>query len=105
MRVESQQTLVILSPGFPADEGDSTCIPPQQVFVAKLKKLYLALEIVVIAFQYPYKTQPYIWKGVHVIPLNGRNKGKLHRIFTWTRAWRMLKKLEKYSRTLEFLVR
>jgi glycosyltransferase involved in cell wall biosynthesis len=103
MKGESQQTLVILSPGFPADESDSTCIPPQQVFVASLKKLNPALEIVVIAFQYPYKTQPYAWKGVQVIPLNGRNKGKLHRLFTWTRAWRILKKLNKQKNILGLL--
>ena len=95
MKVESRKTLIILSPGFPSDENDSTCIPPQQGFAAALKRLYPSLEIIVIAFQYPFRNGRYSWKGVHVIPLNGRNKGKFRRILIWLKAARILKGLSK----------
>jgi len=103
MKVEPQKTLIILSPGFPSDENDSTCIPPQQVFVAALKDNYPALEIIVIAFQYPFKNQIYQWKGIHVIPLNGKNKGKLQRLFVWLRARKILKKINKEKNVVGLL--
>ena len=95
---ESQKTLIILSPGFPADESDSTCIPPQQVFVAALKKTYPALNIVVLAFQYPFVSGQYEWKGMKVIALAGRNKGRVSRLLIWWKAWKILRRLKaKYD--------
>ena len=103
MKVESRKTLIILSPGFPSDENDSTCIPPQQGFVAALKRLYPSLEIIVIAFQYPFRNGIYNWKGVQVIPLNGQNKGKLKRILIWMTAAGILKKLNKENNIIGLL--
>ncbi|MDR3711703.1 MAG: glycosyltransferase [Puia sp.] len=87
--------LVILSPGFPGSEADSTCIPPQQVFVSQLKKEYPALPILVIAFQYPFAATEYSWNDVRVVSLGGRNRGKLYRVFIWYKAWRLLKKVRR----------
>ena len=47
-------TLVILSPGFAANEADTTCLPPMQLFVKALKEICPGLNIIVIAFQYPF---------------------------------------------------
>jgi len=43
-----QETLVILSPGFPGNEADSTCMPPQQIFVKALRAICPGLEIIVL---------------------------------------------------------
>jgi glycosyltransferase involved in cell wall biosynthesis len=94
MKDDLQKTLVILSPGFPADESDSTCIPPQQVFVAALKKFYPSLNLVVLAFQYPFVSAEYEWKRMKVIALAGRNKGNVNRVLIWWKAWRILRKLK-----------
>jgi len=76
-------TLIILSPGFPKDEDDSTCVPPQQVFVKGLKETFPQLHIVVLAFEYPYKAAKYQWNGIDVIAFGGSNKGGLSRILNW----------------------
>lgn len=76
-------TLIILSPGFPKDEADTTCLPPQQVFIKSLKKTFPALEIVVLAFEYPFKAAQYKWNGVEVVAFGGRNKGGISRILNW----------------------
>ncbi|HWD90114.1 MAG TPA: glycosyltransferase family 4 protein [Mucilaginibacter sp.] len=86
-------TLIILSPGFPKDEADSTCVPPQQVFVKNLKKTYPGLKIVVLAFEYPYKAAEYQWNGVKVFAFGGRNKGGLNRIFNWRKIRAKLREL------------
>jgi glycosyltransferase involved in cell wall biosynthesis len=75
-----QQCLVILTPGFPASESDTTCLPMQQDFIRTLMKLYPKLRIIVLSFQYPYEKKTYQWFGVTVISFNGRNKGGWQRL-------------------------
>ncbi len=91
----AEETLVLLSPGFPANEADTTCLPAHQVFVRALHKNFPALRIIVIAFQYPYVSATYTWNGVSIISLNGAMKGKIHRLLLWRRAWQTLKKINR----------
>jgi glycosyltransferase involved in cell wall biosynthesis len=91
-------TLVILSPGFPANEADSTCLPAQQAFVRALNKNYGDLKIIIVSFQYPFTQAEYTWHGNRVIPLNGRNKGKMHRIAVWVQSWKILQKIKKENK-------
>lgn len=90
-----RETLVILSPGFPKNEADSTCIPALQVFVKGLKGICPGLDIVVLAFQYPFQKSEYQWHGIKVISIGGKNKGGLFHLATWTRAWMILRSLNK----------
>ncbi len=87
--------LVILSPGFPENEADTTCLPAQQSFVRLLRQHYPSLEIVVVAFQYPFTKKAYEWNQITVLPLNGRNRRKPWRLLTWMRAWRTVEQIKK----------
>jgi glycosyltransferase involved in cell wall biosynthesis len=87
-------TLVILSPGFPANEADSTCVPAQQVFVKNLKQNFPQLNIIVLTFQYPYYRSEYLWNDVTVIAFGGRNMGNVFRLFNWIRVWHKLRQLK-----------
>jgi len=98
-----RETLVILSPGFPKNEADSTCMPPQQVFVKSLKAICPGLQIIVIAFQYPFKPGEYKWNGVKVISLAGKNHGGIGRAVTWFKAWTTLKKIDKSNKPIGIL--
>jgi glycosyltransferase involved in cell wall biosynthesis len=94
------ETLVILTPGFPANEADSACMPPQQVFVKALTEVCPGLNVVVVTFHYPFTTAEYKWNGIKVISLGGKDKGGLSRRITWLKASQILKKLNKeYSLT------
>ena len=97
------KTLVILSPGFPADETDSNCMPFPQLFVQTLKQLNPSLNIIVLAFQYPFTATEYRWHEVTVIPFNGRNKGKISRLLIWQAVWKQLKKICKENDVLGIL--
>jgi glycosyltransferase involved in cell wall biosynthesis len=100
---ERIKTLVILSPGFPENEDDSTCVPPQQVFVKSLKQNYPGLHIIVLAFQYPYSSDEYQWNGVTVIPFSGQNKGKLMRLNNWMHIRIALQRLQKQYKLIGLL--
>jgi glycosyltransferase involved in cell wall biosynthesis len=94
---KNRPVLVILSPGFPENEADTACLPAQQDLVRLLRQIRPSLELVIVAFQYPFTGKPYEWNGVPVIPLNGRNRGKLHRLLTLVRAWYTIKRIKKDS--------
>lgn len=96
-------TLVILTPGFPENEADSTCIPPQQIFVKALKQERPELNIVILTLQYPFFTGEYEWNGIRVISFGGENKGKLFRLFGSISIWRTLKRLKNEHPSLQLL--
>lgn len=75
-----KKTLVILTPGFPKDETDSTCLPMQQQLVDTFQKIDPNPDVIVLSFQYPYHNTEYRWRGIRVIPFNGRNKGGIARL-------------------------
>lgn len=100
---ERKKTLVILSPGFPKNEADSTCIPPQQVFVRNLKSQYPALNVIVLAFEYPFYQSSYQWNNVSVISFGGANKGRLTRLNTWRRVQLTLRRLNKQFQLIGLL--
>lgn len=78
-----KNTFIILSPGFAANEADTTCLPAQQLFVQHLHENFPSLNIIVLAFQYPFIKSEYKWKSVQVISFNGSNRGGLKRLHTW----------------------
>jgi glycosyltransferase involved in cell wall biosynthesis len=88
-------TLIILTPGFPENEADSTCIPPQQIFVKALRENNPQLNIIVLTFQYPFFSARYQWNGVDVISFGGTDKGRLYRKVMGVRIWAELKKINK----------
>jgi Glycosyltransferase len=97
------KTLVVLTPGFPKDESDSTCLPERQFFLRSLKKNNHLLKIIVLAFQYPFISKTYCWHGIEVISFNGRNKVKLNKVLVWYRVWQTLKKLKKENNIIGIL--
>jgi glycosyltransferase involved in cell wall biosynthesis len=89
------KTFIILTPGFPANEADTTCLPAQQQFVQNLQESFPFINIIVLAFQYPYVRSTYTWKKVKVISFNGQNRGKLYRLLLWYKVWRTIKTLSR----------
>ena len=88
-----KKTLVILTPGFPASEADSTCLPMQQSFVKALKNNDPNLHIIVLSFQYPYLIRTYTWSGVTVMSFNGKNKGGIARLLLRRKLNTVLKEI------------
>jgi glycosyltransferase involved in cell wall biosynthesis len=82
-----EKTLVILTPGFAKDEADSTCIPMQQSFAKQLREVCPKLNIVILAFEYPYQQLTYQWHGNTVTSFDGRNRGAFTR-------WRVRKQVK-----------
>ncbi|OKS87166.1 glycosyltransferase family 1 protein [Mucilaginibacter polytrichastri] len=97
------EALVILTPGFAADEGDTTCLPPQQVFAKALKQAYPNVQIIILTFHYPFRTDHYHWHGCEVVSFNGKDWGKGFRLNTWIKVWKKLGTLNKQYHLLGIL--
>ncbi|HUZ61620.1 MAG TPA: glycosyltransferase [Hanamia sp.] len=91
----NQPVLVILTPGFPKDESDTSCLPSQQIFIRSLNKIFPSLKIIILSFRYPFFTTAYYWHGNLVIPFNGTKKGIIAKMLLWSWFWRTLYKLKK----------
>lgn len=65
-----KKSILYISPGFPTDEKDTSCIPALQEFFVELNKR--DVDPLIIALHYPYSAKKYVWKGiiVHALGLN-----------------------------------
>jgi len=100
---DKKEVLLVLSPGFPANEGDTTCLPAQQSLILSINKAYPSLHVIIFAFEYPHTTESYSWFGNEVIPLGGQNRGGLARLMRWIKAWRRLLELKNKYRLMGLL--
>jgi glycosyltransferase involved in cell wall biosynthesis len=98
-----KKALIILTPGFPENEEDTTCLPERQALVKALKRNAHSTEIIILTFQYPFIRHHYQWQGIDVYAFNGRNKGKLRRAFVWFCVWKTLKILKRKFKLIGLL--
>jgi glycosyltransferase involved in cell wall biosynthesis len=102
---DKTKTLLILTPGFAKDESDSTCLPMQQSFILCLNKMFPHLNIIILAFQYPYIKKTYKWHGNKIISFSGRNRGGVSKLFLfqkWNAAIKRIHRENKIDGLLSF---
>ena len=97
------KTLIILSPGFPKDEADTTCLTSQQIFIKALNRIFPSLKIIILSFQYPFSTTAYNWYGNNIVPFNGMQKGIISRLRLWAQLWHTLNKLQAENNIIAVL--
>lgn len=88
--------LLLITPGFPRDAMDSTCVPPLQEYLIALRAARPDLSIAVIATQYPFVRAAYSWQGIMVHPCDGRNS-LLRRPGAVRRAQRAFRSIAGYG--------
>ena len=98
--IEVNKTLIILTPGFAADEADTTCLPFLQGHVDALNKNFPGTEVIILAFQYPFVKATYQWHNTEVISFGGKERGKFHRLKIWAQAWHKLMVLKRSKNIL-----
>ncbi|HVU56834.1 MAG TPA: glycosyltransferase [Puia sp.] len=89
------ETLVMLTPAFPASEQETSWVTTQQVFVLALRQQFPELRIVLLSFYYPESVGSYDWSGFQVISFNGTAAAlrKWRRVFFLREVWKRLKGL------------
>jgi glycosyltransferase involved in cell wall biosynthesis len=98
-----RKALVIVTPGFPSSEADSTCLPMQQQFVRSLQEGYPDLDVFVLSLQYPYHSKTYKWFDATVTCFNGRNKGGIARLVLREKVFATLKTIKSSNDVIGLL--
>ena len=96
--MKSVSHIVILTPGFPADENDGNCLPILQNYVRYLKRKCPEISISVITFQYPFQKSVYNWNDVDVYAIAGKNKTGFLKLFTWLKVARLILTLSRKNK-------
>lgn len=66
------QHVILITPGFTADETDLNCLPTLQLYARALQEN--GVQVHIISLDYPFSREPYTWHGIPVYPCGGRNK-------------------------------
>ncbi|HXB31453.1 MAG TPA: glycosyltransferase [Puia sp.] len=98
-----EKSLVILTPGFPKNEADTTCIPFLQDFILELNEQFPNLKIDILAFDYPLNSGTYSWNKNEVVSFNGWKKGNIKRLYKWLLIWRRMKKIRSSQNLIGLL--
>jgi glycosyltransferase involved in cell wall biosynthesis len=93
--MRSTEKIVLLVPGFPGGDGDSSSVTYLQDLVLSYKEYYPGAKVQVIAFQFPFREGNYKWNGVEVYSAGGKNKGGVWKFFTWRRVLKKLQEVER----------
>ena len=88
--------ILIITPGFPADENDFLCIPPLQEFLKSINSRFSSLLITVITLHYPYQSQQYSWNGLQIVSMAGKNK-PLKKPLLWRKTINEAKLINKIN--------
>jgi hypothetical protein len=92
--LKNKKHILFLTPGFPEDEADTSCIPALQLFIKHLQSVG-RIEMTVIAFQYPFRIDRYLWNGVTIFSIGGGNRKGLYRIWNWQKIYRLAIKIHR----------
>jgi glycosyltransferase involved in cell wall biosynthesis len=95
MSTVGDKLLIILTPGFPSDENDTTCLPMQQQLILALNREFPQWTLKILSFQYPFQAEAYSWFGNEVVSFGGRNRGKLWRLFLRQKVFARLRKIHR----------
>jgi glycosyltransferase involved in cell wall biosynthesis len=87
MVTQAKGHVLLVTPGFPADEQDDTCVPAVQEYLAALRCQAPELRVSVLALHYPPRTRRrYLWQGCDVLALGSGQRRWPWRYFDLRRA-------------------
>jgi glycosyltransferase involved in cell wall biosynthesis len=85
------QSILLVTPGFPRDEDDTTCIPALQELVTGLRKHAPSITLKVIALHYPGTSKTYHWHGIEVCAIGADNCSYPKRLVYWKKLQKKVK--------------
>lgn len=89
------RNLLYISPGFAADEKDTSCIPYLQDFFHALIKSVPSENVKIISLHYPFSIKTYEWHGIKVYPCGGANRGGFYKPMIWNRAYSYFRQIHR----------
>ncbi|WP_276132993.1 glycosyltransferase [Polluticoccus soli] len=85
--------LLIVTPGFAANEEDTTSVPAVQQFLLSFRKIFPDIVLSLISFHYPCRNDSYDWHGIDVHTIGNKHAGGLKKLFSFYRFLKIGKKI------------
>lgn len=86
--------IILITPGFPENEKDTTCLPAFQQFALAVRSNFPSLELIIVSMHYPFATKEYYWHGIRVIAIGGKNKRHFWNLWTRRKTRKALEKIK-----------
>lgn len=90
--------ILVITPGFPENEKDTSCIPPMQEYFRAILLKFPNIRISVVSVHYPYKCGKYNYYGIKVFSCGGRKASQPFRFLYWVKAVYYSLKINKINR-------
>lgn len=103
--MSANQTLIILTPAFAANESDreSIWLPAKQSLIRCLNRNFPELEVIILSFQYPSTKHRYHWEGNQVIAFGGNNRTRGRQWWVWWQVYREMRRINKQKHVIAIL--
>jgi glycosyltransferase involved in cell wall biosynthesis len=95
--------IILITPGFPENEKDTACLPSIQQFALAIRSNFPSLELIIVSMHYPFEQREYLWNGIRVIAIGGKNKRFFWNLLTRRKTLNALKKI-KSEQTIKGLI-
>lgn len=89
--------MLVIAPGFPDGESDTACLPFVQQMLLTFSRQYPQTTITIVTLQYPFAKQQYIWHGMQVYALGGKNKTGLSKLLVCNKAAEVCKSIHRQT--------
>ena len=85
--------VLLITPGFPENEKDTSCIPGMQDWLIQMRLDYPEIHFHVLSIHYPFNNIEYSWNTIPVISIGGKNSAYPIRFWYWVRVWNKAKQI------------
>jgi glycosyltransferase involved in cell wall biosynthesis len=96
--MKSDRHIVIITPGFPKNEKDESCVPYLQAFVKYLIQHNAEYKLSIITLQYPHHETEYSWNNAAVYGCGGHDRKFPGRILTWHKCLKFFRRVNTLKR-------
>ncbi len=93
--MKSDRHIVIITPGFPENEKDESCVPYLQAFVKYLIQHNGEYKLSIITLQYPHHETEYSWNSAAVYGCGGHDRKFPRRILTWRKCLKFFERINR----------
>lgn len=90
--------ILFISPGFPKDEADSSCLPYLQTYFKAVAAAYPNIRFSAIAVNYPFEKKTYKCHNIEVYACGGKDRKLPFKLLNWQQCYSYFNQINKIQK-------